>query len=80
MSKPCMPEGFRGCLYSQTHTLRQLEFKLQRLPPDHRAEALLGVFADRSRLDSAFADQELAGQLPVATVPQCRQPLDEILR
>jgi hypothetical protein len=79
MSQPKTPEEFRESLYSRKHTLHQLRVKLQGLPPLQRAEALLDVFADRTRPETAYADQELAGQLLVALVPECRRSLDEIL-
>jgi hypothetical protein len=54
--------------------------KLQQLPSEQRAEALLGVFTDQSRAETAFGDQEIAGQLLVAVRPECSRPLDDILR
>jgi len=54
--------------------------KLQQLPSAQRAEALLGVFTDRSRPETTFGDQEVAGRLLVAVRPECDRPLDDILR
>jgi len=71
---------FRESLYSRKHTLHQLRMKLQQLPRELRAEALLGVFADASRPETAFGDQEIAGQLLVSLHPECVRPLDDILR
>ena len=79
MSQPRTPEEFRASLYSRKHTLRQLKVKLQGLAPTDRADALLGVFTDRTRPETAFADQELAGQLLVDLVPACSRDLDEVL-
>lgn len=74
------PKEFRERLYSRKHTLNQLRMKLQQLPAAQRAEALLGVFADESRSETAFGDQEVAGQLLVAVRPECARSLDEVLR
>jgi hypothetical protein len=74
------PKEFQEQLYSRKHTIHQLRMKLQQMPTARRAEALLSVFTDHSRPETAFGDQEIAGRLLVAVRPQCAQPLDEILR
>lgn len=74
------PEEFRERLYSRKHTVHQLRMKLQQLPSGQRADALLGVLTDQSRPETAFGDQEIAGQLLVAVHPECARPLDDILR
>lgn len=79
MPDPQNPSDFRESLYSRKHTLHQLRMKLQQLPAAQRADALLEIFADRNRPETAFGDQEIAGQLLVAVKPECFQPLDGIL-
>jgi hypothetical protein len=62
------PERFREALCSNEHTLIQLQRKLERMPVDRRADALLGMFADRAY---GYREQLMAGELLLAakTVP-----------
>jgi hypothetical protein len=80
MAESHSPEAFREALYSHKHTVLQLRRKLERLPVSQRSEALLAVFADQTRTETAYLDQETAGKLLLSLVPEPRQSLEEILR
>jgi hypothetical protein len=70
------PEQFLEKLYSHKHSLHQLQMMVQRVTGNQRAEVLLGVFSDPSR---GYGEQNVAGDLLLALLPQPRQTLDEIL-
>lgn len=80
MPESITPEVFREALYSHKHTLPQLRRKAERVPAGQRAAALLAVFADPARPESAYRDQAAAGDLLVALKPEPQRPLIEILR
>jgi hypothetical protein len=80
MSHPQSVDEFREQLYSRKHTLHQLRMKLQAMPKDQRWTALLSVFIDPCRRESAFADQELAGRLLVEVEPKCTDTLEYVLK
>ena len=80
MAERHTPEAFRDALYSHKHTLIQLRRKLERLPANQRGEALLGVFADQSRIETAYQDQETAGNLLLSLLPETLQSLEDILK
>lgn len=73
-------DEFISAVHSRKHTLPQLRRKLEALPSSERFSVLIRIFADDSRAQDAFGDQEYAGRLLVDLRPSPRQPLDEIIR
>lgn len=70
MAASMTPEELREALYSHKHTPTQLRRKAERVPAGQRAAALLAVFADPARPESAYRDQAAAGDLLVALKPK----------
>ena len=73
-------DEFITAVHSRKHTLPQLRRKLEALPASERFGVLIRIFADSSRAQDAFGDQEYAGRLLVELRPSPHQPLDEIIR
>ena len=79
LNMPVTPAEFVDSLYSHKHTLYQLRMKLQQLPKDQRAEALLSVFSDNSSPEWNFTNQEIAGRLLFEVGPPCVRSLNDVL-
>lgn len=78
MTRPTNVAEFQEQVRSRKHDVRQLRMKLQSLRGDLQFDALLGLFAD-SKDDDSYNNQEMAGRLLLEVLPECHQPLDQIL-
>jgi hypothetical protein len=54
-------DEFITAVHSRKHTLPKLRRKLEALPASERFAVLIRIFADSSRAQDAFGDQEYAG-------------------